>query len=278
MPHHASFFSYLLALFPALGENVKNLGRLGQTAAGEPVWPNSFEPLVASLFVVLLVTILALLTRARITNLESAVIPDRKLTLRSFMEGFIGIFYDMMKDMMGPKRAKRYFPLIGTSACFIFFSNILGLIPGLRPPTSTWNITAGCSIIVFFAFNYYGIKENGLGYFKHLAGPVWWLAPLIFLIEVLSLCIRPITLSIRLMLNMAVDHLLVSIVTGMVMLLVPIPILMLGTLVCVVQVVVFCLLASIYITLATEHEEHDDAHAHEPAHEKAEAHSETAHA
>jgi F-type H+-transporting ATPase subunit a len=80
------------------------------------------------------------------------------------------------------------------------------------------------------------------------------------------------------MLNMAVDHLLVSIVTGMVMLLVPIPILMLGTLVCVVQVVVFCLLASIYITLATEHEEHDDAHAHEPAHEKAEAHSETAHA
>jgi F-type H+-transporting ATPase subunit a len=194
------------------------------------------------------------------------------------MEGFIGIFYDMMKDMMGPKRAKRYFPLIGTSACFIFFSNILGLLPGLRPPTSTWNITAGCSIIVFFAFNYYGIKENGLGYFKHLAGPVWWLAPLIFLIEVLSLCIRPITLSIRLMLNMAVDHLLVSIVTGMVMLLVPIPILMLGTLVCVVQVVVFCLLSSIYITLATEHEEHGDAHAHEPAHEKAEAHNEAAHA
>jgi F-type H+-transporting ATPase subunit a len=282
MPHHASFFSYLLALFPALGENVANLGRLGRTASGEAVWPNSFEPLTASLFVVLLVTLLAWLTRAGITNLETAVIPDGKLTLRSFMEGFVGIFYDMMKDMMGPKRAKRYFPLIGTSACFIFFSNILGLIPGLRPPTSTWNITAGCSIIVFFAFNYYGIKENGLGYFKHLAGPVWWLAPLIFFIEVLSLCIRPVTLSIRLMLNMAVDHLLVSIVTGMVMLLVPIPILMLGTLVCVVQVVVFCLLASIYITLATDHEEHGDAHAHDAGHAKgqapAEAHAETVHA
>jgi F-type H+-transporting ATPase subunit a len=278
MPHHASFFSYLLALFPALGKNVDNLGRLGRSAAGEAIWPNSFEPLVASLFVVLLVTLLAMRTRARITNLESAVIPDGTLTLRSFMEGFIGIFYDMMKDMMGPKRAKRYFPVIGTSACFIFFSNILGLVPGLRPPTSTWNITAGCSIIVFVAFNYYGIKENGLGYFKHLAGPVWWLAPLIFFIEVLSLCIRPVTLSIRLMLNMAVDHLLVSIVTGMVMLLVPIPILMLGTLVCVVQVVVFCLLASIYITLATDHEDHGEAHAHEPAHAKSEAHAEAAHA
>jgi F-type H+-transporting ATPase subunit a len=188
----------------------------------------------------------------------------------------------MMKDMMGPRRAKRYFPIIGTSACFIFFSNILGLIPGLRPPTSTWNITVGCSIIIFVAFNYYGIKENGLGYFKHLAGPVWWLAPLIFLIEVLSLCIRPITLSIRLMLNMAVDHLLVSIVTGMVMLLVPIPILMLSTLVCVVQVVVFCLLSSIYITPATDHDDHGDTHAHEPGHAagpaKGEAHAAEAHA
>lgn len=279
MPGHASFFSYLLALFPALRENVENLGRLGRTVAGQPVWPDSLEPIVASLFVVLLVTGLALVTRARITDHDAAVIPDDKLTLRAFMEAFIGVFYNMMKDMMGPKRAKRYFPLIGTSAFFIFFSNILGLIPGLKPPTSTWNITAACAIIVFLGFNYYGIKENGLGYFKHLAGPVWWLSPLIFSIEVLSLCIRPVTLSIRLMLNMAVDHLLTTIVTGMVMLFVPLPILMLSTLVCVVQVFVFCLLSSIYITLATEHEEHGDAGAHLPAHDPhGEAHSEAVHA
>jgi F-type H+-transporting ATPase subunit a len=77
---------------------------------------------------------------------------------------------------------------------------------------------------------------------------------------------------------MAVDHLLASIITGMVMLLVPIPILMLGTLVCVVQVVVFCLLSSIYITLATEHEEHDEAHGHAHAHGGAEPHAHAAHA
>jgi F-type H+-transporting ATPase subunit a len=263
MPHHTSFFSYLVAMFPALGKNVENLGRLGHTALeGEPVGPHQLEPLFASAFVVLLVIGLAALTRSRIDEVEQAVIPDDKLTLRAFMEAFIGFFYDMMKDMMGPKRAKRYFPLIGTCALFIFFSNILGLIPGLAPPTSTWSITVACAGVVFVAFNYYGIKENGLGYFKHLAGPVWVLAPLIFAIEIVSLCLRPVTLSIRLMLNMAVDHLLVSIVTGMVMLLVPIPIMMLSTLVCVVQVMVFCLLSSIYITLATEHEEHDEAHAH----------------
>ena len=279
MPEHTSFFSYLVAMFPALGKNIANFGRLGHTAlGGEPVGPHQLEPLFASLFVVLLVIGLAAVTRSRIGKVEQAVIPDAKLTLRAFMEAFIGFFYDMMKDMMGPKRAKRYFPLIGTSALFVFFSNMMGLVPGLTPPTSTWNITFGCAIIVFVAFNYYGIKENGLGYFKHLAGPVWPLAPLIFTIELVSMCIRPITLSIRLMLNMAVDHLLASIITGMVMLFVPIPILMLGTLVCVVQVVVFCLLSSIYITLATEHEEHDEAHGHAHAHAGQKGPVQTSHA
>jgi len=196
------------------------------------------------------------------------VIPDEKLSLRTFMEVFIGYFYDMMKDMMGAKRAKRYFPIIGTFALFIFFSNCLGLIPGFLPPTASLDITAGCALFVFVTFNYLGIKENGLGYFKHMAGPVWWLAPLILPIELLSMCIRPITLAVRLMLNMAVDHLLVTIAFGMVALLLPVPILMLSTLVCVVQVLVFCLLASIYIALATEHEEHEPqaAGAHAAAH------------
>lgn len=259
MPEHTSFFSYFVAMFPALGENMQNLGH---TLAGKPVTAHSAEPLVASAFVVLVVILLALAARGRITDYDKSVIPDEKLSLRTFFEIFVGTFYDMMKDMMGPVRAKRYFPLIGTAACFIFFSNFLGLIPGFNPPTSSWNVTAACALIVFLAFNYYGLKENGFGYVKHLAGPVWWLAPLMFPIELLSLCLRPITLSVRLMLNMAVDHLLLSIILGMVALFVPIPIMMLGTLVAIVQVVVFCLLSSIYISLATEHEDHGGGHDH----------------
>jgi F-type H+-transporting ATPase subunit a len=265
MPEHTSFFSYLLAMFPALGENMKNLGH---TLANKPVTHHSAEPLVASVFVLLLVIGLALAARGKITDYDRSVLPEEKLSLRTFFELFIGTFYDLMKDMMGPTRAKRYFPVVGTAACFIFFSNFLGMIPGFLPPTSSWNITAGCALVVFISFNYYGLKENGFGYIKHLAGPVWWLAPLMFPLEVVSLCLRPITLSIRLMLNMAVDHLLLSIIVGLVMLIVPIPILMLGTLVSIVQVVVFCLLSSIYIALATEHEDHGhaatttEAHAH----------------
>ena len=271
MPEHTSFFSYLIAMFPAFGENMHNLGH---SLFGKPVGVHSAEPITAALAVAVLVVLMALAVRGKLVDHEKSVIPDDKLTLRTFFEILIGTFYDMMKDMMGPKRAKRYFPIIGTCACFIFFGNLIGLFPGFTPPTSSWNITLGCALVVFVSFNYYGIKENGLGYFKHFMGPMPALAPLIFPIEILSICIRPITLSIRLMLNMAVDHLLVTIAAGMFALLLPIPIMVLGTLVIIVQVVVFCLLSSIYIALATEHEEHEHAPGHAHAHEHGHAHAE----
>jgi F-type H+-transporting ATPase subunit a len=185
----------------------------------------------------------------------------------------------MMKDMMGPTRAKKFFPVVGTAACFILFGNFLGLVPGFMPPTSSWNITAGCALVVLFAFTFYGLKEQGIDSIKHLAGPWmgWPMLPiniLIFSIEILStFIIRPITLSIRLMLNMAVDHLLVSIMLGIFALFLPIPIMILSTLVCIVQVLVFCLLTSIYIALATEgHGDHGGDHgaAHKGGHEHAE--------
>lgn len=268
MPEHTSFLSYLLQLFPALGKNMENLGH---TAMGQPVDAHQAEPLAASLCVVLLVIVLAFLARKKIADTKTAVIPDDKLTLRTFFEIVVSATYTMMKDMMGPHRAKRFYPVIGTAALFILFSNFLGMIPGVLPPTSNLRVTAGCAFVVFLTFNYYGIKENGVGYFKHLFGP--WLGVggiiinlLIFVVEVLSLCMRPITLAVRLFLNIAVDHLLLSIFLGMVWFLVPVPIMMLGTLVAIVQVVVFCLLSSIYIALATEHEDHGEhaaGHGHE---------------
>jgi F-type H+-transporting ATPase subunit a len=168
-----------------------------------------------------------------------------------------------MKDMMGPTRAKKYFPVVGTAAVFVFFSNVLGLIPGFLPPTASWNVTAGCAVVVLVAFTYYGLQAQGLGFITHLAGPWMGVAMLpinilLFGIEFIStFVIRPITLSIRLMLNLAVDHLLLSILLAMFALFLPIPIMMLGTLVAIVQVLVFCLLTSIYISLATEvHDDH----------------------
>jgi F-type H+-transporting ATPase subunit a len=254
MPEHTTFFSYLFSRFPLLQENARNLG-YSFVGHREANW-HSFEPLLTALLVMLFVIGLALLARAKVTDLDQAVIPDDRLTLRTFLEAFVGYFYGITKDVMGPKRAKRYFPIVGTSACFVFFANLITLIPGLGPPTSNLNITLGCALVVFILFNFYGLQANGLAYVKHLAGPKWFLAPLIFPIEVISLCVRPITLAVRLMVNMAVDHLLGTIAIGMVALLLPIPLMLLGAIVIVVQTLVFSLLTAIYIGLATEHEEH----------------------
>ena len=132
MPEHTSIFSYLVAMFPALGQNMENLGH---TAFGKPVTGHAAEPIVSSLFVMALVLVLAFVARGQIQDVDKAVIPDEQLSLRTFMEVFIGYFYGLMKDMMGASRAKKYFPVIGTLAFFIFFSNILGLIPGFIPPS-----------------------------------------------------------------------------------------------------------------------------------------------
>jgi F-type H+-transporting ATPase subunit a len=260
MPDHTSFISYLLALFPGLTHNTHLLGNM--LLAGDPVQPHQAEPFATALLVALLIVGLALGVGSKLKG-KKAVIPEAHMSLRTFLELFVGFFYGLAKDVMGPKRAKQFFPVIGTCALFIFFSNSLGLVPGMIPPTSSLNITAGCAILVFVLFNYYGIRENGVGYFKHLFGP--WLGPigipvniLIFFVEVLSLCVRPITLAVRLMINMAVDHLIGGIFLSLVAVLVPIPTMVLGILVILVQTMVFCLLTSVYIGLATEHAEHGE--------------------
>jgi F-type H+-transporting ATPase subunit a len=133
---------------------------------------------------------------------------------------------------------------------------VLALVPGAPVPTTHLGVTLGCALVVFILFNIYGLKENGWAYIKHLAGPAWYLAPLMFVIETISLLVRPLTLAIRLMLNMAVDHLIVGIFAGLVAVLVPLPFMLLGVLVLIVQTLVFTMLTCVYIGLATEHEAH----------------------
>jgi F-type H+-transporting ATPase subunit a len=255
MPEHTSFLTLILAHMRETLD--QNASALGQTVIGhkEPTW-RSFEGIAASLIVVLIVLFVALRVGSQLSKTEDAVTPEDRLTLRTFMETFLGYFYDLAKSVMDADRAKKYFPLIATSGMFVFFSNVLALIPGSPVATTNLNVTLGCALIVFVCFNAYGLATNGWGYLKHLAGPAWYLAPLVFLIEVLSLCVRPLTLAVRLMLNMAADHLILTIFLSLVALLVPIPVMLLGVLIILIQTLVFTLLTCIYIGLATEHEAH----------------------
>ncbi len=255
MPEHTSFLTLLLAhAKETLAHNARYLG--DTFVKGQPPTWQSTEPIIASFLVALALIVIGFAVRAGLSRVDERVVPESKLSLLTFVELFLGYFYDLAKSILGPERAKKYFPVIGTSACFVFFSNALAMVPGSPVPTTSLGVTLGCGLVVFILFNIYGLKENGLAYIKHLAGPAWYLAPLMFVIETISLIVRPLTLALRLMLNMAVDHLIVGIFAGLVAVLVPLPFMALGVLVLIVQTLVFTMLTTVYIGLATEHEAH----------------------
>ncbi len=255
MPEHWNFITLILAHSrETLNQNAT---ALGETFIGHhPATWHNFEPITTSIVLAFVLLAVAGYVRSRLADVGTAVVPDESLTLRTFAEVFLDYFYNLAKDVMDAERAKKYFPLIATSACFVFFANVLALLPGFPIATTSLSITLGSALVVFVVFNFWGFKENGFGYVKHLAGPVWYLAPLVFPIELISLCVRPITLGLRLMLNMAVDHLLLAIFMGFLTVLLPVPVMILGCLVVLIQTLVFTLLTCIYIGLATEHEEH----------------------
>ena len=206
--------------------------------------------------------------RGRLRNTQENLLPEGKVTFYGFVETIVGATYKMSADLMGPKPAKYFLPLIGACALVIFFSNVLGLIPGFLPPTDNLNTTFAMAMVIFVVTHWYGVKEHGfVKYFSHFFGPKvpWWIAwfinPLMFVIELISHIVRPVTLAIRLMANMTADHMVLTIFIGlfasMGLWLLPVPVVfyLLGCLVVTVQTLVFCLLSVIYITLAIQHEE-----------------------
>src|SRR2546425_6535455 len=113
---------------------------------------------------------------------------------------------NILEDIVGPHGLK-YFPIVMTFAVLILISNLMGLFPLFMSPTSATSVTFALGISSFAYYNYIGIKENGLlRHLKHFAGPIWWIAPLIFVIELISNLIRPFTLGIRLFANMFADE------------------------------------------------------------------------
>jgi F-type H+-transporting ATPase subunit a len=203
---------------------------------------------------------------------RDAIVPPRKFTLRNLFEMFTDAVLGIAEGVMGEKNARRFLPLIGTLAFFIFFSNALALLPGFIPPTSTLKTNVALALTVFVLTHAMGVKEHGLAYFKHFLGPVIWLAPLMLPIELVSHIARPLSLSLRLLGNIAADHKVVSAFFFLVPLIVPVPFLILGTMVVIVQTLVFCLLSMVYIQGAVAHEGHGDDHDHGHGHAEAHAH------
>jgi F-type H+-transporting ATPase subunit a len=172
--------------------------------------------------------------------------------LQNFMEVVVGGIENMIVETMG-EHGRPFFPLIATLAIFVLVSNLIGLIPGFFPPTANINTTAACAIIVFLSTHVVGIKHHGLGYIKHFLGPIVWLAPIMFFIEVIGHISRPVSLTLRLFGNMNGHELVLMIFFGLAPFLVPLPMMLMGVLVSFIQAFVFMLLAMIYIQGSLEH-------------------------
>ncbi len=209
-------------------------------------------------FTATLLIIGAIIYKGKISgDQKKRLVPEKKFGLRNLYEMILETTLGLATQVMGRDKAVRFFPLIGTLVFFILVNNLIGLVPGFLPATDTLKTNIGLSLLVFVLYNLWGIKEHGLGaYLKHFAGPLPVLAPLMVSIELISHIARPISLALRLMGNMAADHKVVAAFFVLVPILVPLPFLVLGILVCVVQTLVFTLLTMVYIDLALAHEEH----------------------
>lgn len=260
MDHHTSWFSWLPGyqdLHHYLNEHYRHtiLFPGGEGATFETV-----HHIFAAALVVIVLMLLSLYARARVKDVEKALIPPSRFGVVAFFEIILDAVMGMMKGVIGPEY-KRYVPLIGTLALFILLSNLLGLIPGFVPPTDNLNTTLACALVVFVYFNFQGLRVHGIHHILHLANPVgawwgWFLAPLMLPLEVISLSVRPISLSLRLAGNMIGDHKVLFAFAGLVPILVPLPFYALGLLVSVIQTAVFCILSTVYIAVHTAHEEH----------------------
>lgn len=226
-------------------------------------------------FIFLIGILMALSARRKI---KGQVLPPNKWGAAAFfdllMEGILGL----MTSMMPREKALRFLPLVTAAAIFILLSNLLTLVPGFLPPTQSFNTTLALGLIAFIYYNYHGIRTHGLlKYLKHFMGPMLALAPLMLAIEIISHCVRPLSLGLRLMGNMFGDHQVLFIFMSFGLPLIPLPIMALGTLVCIVQTVVFTLLFIVYLALAVEEHAHDD-HGDHGDHAKGHAHDGHGHA
>ncbi|SMP02788.1 F-type H+-transporting ATPase subunit a [Venenivibrio stagnispumantis] len=175
--------------------------------------------------------------------------------VQNIFEIYIQFVDNMLKENMGEK-GRKYFPLVAGIGLFVFFGNLIGMIPGFESPTANLNTTMALALLVFFYYNFEGIRENGLGYFKHFLGPIPAMAPVFIIIELLSHLSRPITLALRLFANMTGGELISVVLIMLVPLLVPLPGMLIHFIAVFLQTYVFMVLTTVYIAGAITHVEH----------------------
>lgn len=253
MEHHSILYGPVNRLLIAL-LGPPPVGSLSPGAAafffpdGSSAWIP--DPAIMTLLVLLILAVFVPLAARRYSL-------DKPGGTQTFLEMIVSGVRSLLADIVGHGAEKKYLNIIGTFAIFIFVANIFGLFFFLQPPTGALSTTVALALVSFLYFNWRGIREQGLfKYLGHFMGPVLWLAPLFFIIEMIGNFARILSLSLRLFMNIFGEHTATGIFAGLAPIVVPWPLMALGVFTALLQSFIFVTLTSVYISLATAHEEH----------------------
>jgi F-type H+-transporting ATPase subunit a len=231
------------------------------------------EHVVMAMVVLVVVTILALILKSRLSVERPGSFQQVAEMLISNPMGF-GV-RDLVEENV-PHHPERHVAFVGSIGIFVLISNLMSVFPAFSAPTVNKTVPLACAILTFLYFNWQGIRQLGPGkYVAHFAGPVPWLAPLIFPVEIISTSARILSLTVRLWANILASDLIYSIflglfvglstwgwsktpVLGVVLAVLPatLPIAFIGLhiFVAIVQAYIFTILPSVYLGLATADE------------------------
>ena len=241
-----NFLTHLLNLWFAAPLDAL-LGKLGI----HPANPSSpiGNTLTLELIVFALITLFFLLVRLRL----SVEKPGNAQHLAEMVHEFVA---GQAEQVMG-HGFERFLPVLTCLGVFILLCNCFGLFPGVDTPTANPSVPLGLALFTFAYYNWNGIRAQGpIGYIKHFMGPVWWIAPLMFPIEIISHLARIMSLTVRLYANMFASDLLTVVFFSLVPPAIPIIFLALHFGVALIQAYIFMLLTTIYLAEATAHPEH----------------------
>ncbi len=150
--------------------------------------------------------------------------------------------------------SERFVSYLTALLLFILLANLMGIVPGLKSPTANVVVPLGFALVTFFYYHYHGIRENGWAYIKQFLGPVWWIAWLLFPIEIISHCARVLSLTVRLYANIFAGDLVTLAFFSLVPIGIPLVFLGLHMFVAIVQAYVFFLLGAVYLSMAVAHD------------------------
>jgi F-type H+-transporting ATPase subunit a len=215
----------------------------------EPKYPQTpiSNSVAMEVLVFLFLLIMFLLVRSRLSV-------DEPGALQHVFEGLHGFIQDQSNEIIG-HHSEGFTPFLMALGLFILTCNLIGLIPGFESPTAVPVVPLGCAIVAFFYYHTQGVKHSGLAYFKHFAGPFWWLAPIMIPIEIASHLARVLSLTVRLFANMFAGDMVTWVFFSLVPLFIPIAFLGLHIFVSFLQAYIFVLLTTVYLAgaVAEEH-------------------------